>query len=116
MNAKTEALGLMGAQHQMMIEMQRMQAQASSGAIAPAPLSDAPAGLNFGKVLDSAITHVDNQQHIASQKQREIEMGTSDDLVGTMVESQKASVAFSAMMQVRNKLQQSFDEVMNISL
>ena len=43
-------------------------------------------------------------------------MGLSDDLAGAMIESQKASVAFSAMMQVRNKLTTALDEVMNIPL
>jgi flagellar hook-basal body complex protein FliE len=33
-----------------------------------------------------------------------------------MIESQKASVAFSAMMQVRNKLTTALDEVMNTPL
>jgi len=33
-----------------------------------------------------------------------------------MLESQKASVAFSAMVQVRNKLTTALDEVMNIAL
>ena len=43
-------------------------------------------------------------------------MGTSDDLTGAMIESQKASVAFSAMLQVRNKLTQAFDDVLNTPL
>ena len=42
--------------------------------------------------------------------------GASDDLVGAMVESQKASVAFSALMQVRNKVTGAFEEVMRMPL
>ncbi|MGV3346736.1 flagellar hook-basal body complex protein FliE [Enterobacteriaceae bacterium LUAb1] len=121
MNVKTDALGPAGSQHQILADMQRMQSQATGSVIAPSTvavqsLSQASAAPSFSKILDNALNHVDSQQHLANEKQREIERGTSDDLVGAMVESQKASVAFSALLQVRNKLQQSFDDVMNISL
>lgn len=119
MNVKTDAPGAVGLQQQMLAEMQRMHAQSIGSGIA-APVQPAVGALagspRFSQVLDEAIAHVDSQQHLASERQRAIDMGTSDDLVGAMVESQKASVAFSAMVQVRNKLQQSFDEVMNLSL
>ena len=46
----------------------------------------------------------------------DVDSGKSDDLAGAMIESQKASVAFSAMVQVRNKLTTALDEVMNIAL
>ncbi|EIT50098.1 flagellar hook-basal body complex FliE family protein [Yersinia pestis PY-101] len=45
-----------------------------------------------------------------------MDMGISDDLTGTMLASQKASVAFSAMVQVRNKLTSALDDVMNTAL
>ncbi|MFS2221052.1 flagellar hook-basal body complex protein FliE [Pantoea sp. B65] len=113
-----EKLHATGVQNQMIAEMQRMQAQAAAGAIDPASgdhriSAGAP---SFGQVLDNAVSHVDGLQHSASDRQRAIEMGTSDDLTGTMLESQKASIAFSALMQVRNKLTHAFDEVMNISM
>lgn len=46
--------------------------------------------------------------------QAAVDAGVSDDLVGAMVESQKASVAFSALMQVRNKVTGAFEEVMRM--
>ena len=72
--------------------------------------------VSFSRVLNNAIDNVDALQHSAGAKQTAIDMGQSDDLAGAMIESQKASVAFSAMMQVRNKLNSALDEVMNISL
>lgn len=33
-----------------------------------------------------------------------------------MIESQKASVSFSALMQVRNKLSSAFDDIMKMPL
>ena len=45
-----------------------------------------------------------------------VDSGQSDDLAGAMIESQKASVAFSALLQVRNKLTTAFDDVMRMPL
>ncbi|MDZ7277325.1 flagellar hook-basal body complex protein FliE [Pantoea eucrina] len=71
---------------------------------------DAP---DFKQVLKNTLDRVDQLQQTAAQQQQAIDMGLSDDLSSAMVESQKASVAFSALVQVRNKLQQGFDDVMN---
>lgn len=105
-----------GVQGQMLAEMQRLQQLAQAPAIAPAQSLASLATPDFRAVLEDAVRHVDQQQHVAAQKQQAIDMGLSDDLSGAMIESQKASVAFSALMQVRNKLQQGFDEVINSPL
>lgn len=104
---------------QMIAQMEQMRIQATGSHIAGATYVPQLASLStppFGSVLEQAIRHVDKLQHVAADKQRAIDMGTSDDLMGAMLESQKASVAFSALMQVRNKLNTAFDEVMNISM
>jgi len=111
-----DKLPAMGVQGQMLAEMQRMQLQAHHTSIAPAIQLASLGTPHFSEVLEGAVRHVDRQQHVASEKQKAIDMGLSDDLSGTMIESQKASVAFSALMQVRNKLQQGFDEVINTPL
>lgn len=108
-----DKLPAIGVQGQMLAEMQRMQMQAQSPAIAPAGQLASLGTPSFSDVLEGAVGHVDRQQQVASQKQVAIDMGLSDDLSGAMIESQKASVAFSALMQVRNKLQQGFDEIIN---
>lgn len=104
---------------QMVAEMEQMRAQATGSKVTSAIELSQTASLSipsFNSVLEQTIRHVDNLQHVATEKQRAVDMGTSDDLMGAMLESQKASVAFSAMMQVRNKLNTAFDEVINISI
>ena len=116
---KISANGASTGQAQMIADMAKMRAQATGSSIDPAGSLSQTASLStpsFGSVLDQAIRHVDNLQHSAAEKQQAVDMGSSDDLTGAMLESQKASVAFSAMMQVRNKLNTAFDEVMNISI
>ncbi|HDS9458764.1 TPA: flagellar hook-basal body complex protein FliE [Enterobacter asburiae] len=120
---KIAAAGINTAQQALLERMQRTASLASAGAVNLSP-TIAPANdaftrtdpVSFSRVLNSAIDNVDALQHSASAKQTAIDLGQSDDLAGAMIESQKASVAFSAMMQVRNKLNSALDEVMNISL
>jgi len=71
---------------------------------------------SFGVSFEQLIRAVDADQHRASEAQRAVEMGLSDDLVGAMVDSQKASVSFSALLQVRNKLSTAFDEILKTPL
>lgn len=104
---------------QMIAQMKQMQAEATDSKVALATELPQTASLSipsFSAVLEQTIGHVDNLQHVAADKQRAVDMGTSDDLMGAMLESQKASVAFSAMVQVRNKINTAFDEVINISM
>ena len=117
------ATGVNSTQLEILSRMQQTAALASAGgvnahaAIQPADTAFAATErLSFGQVLNNAIDNVDAVQHSAGAKQKAIEMGQSDDLAGAMIESQKASVAFSAMMQVRNKLTSALDEVMNTPL
>lgn len=120
---KIAAAGINTAQQALLERMQRTASLASAGAVNLSP-TIAPANdaftrtdpVSFSRVLNNAINNVDALQHSASAKQTAIDMGQSDDLAGAMIESQKASVAFSAMMQVRNKLNSALDDVMNIPL
>ncbi|AJJ10324.1 flagellar hook-basal body complex protein FliE [Yersinia rohdei] len=124
---KVGAINMPRLQLPVMLEMQQMAAMAGSSIQFDAA-SPEPAGNNifaqgkegnspaFSQVFKGAINSVDNLQHVASNKQTAMDMGISDDLTGTMLASQKASVAFSAMVQVRNKLTTALDEVMNTAL
>lgn len=116
---KISGLGIPAGQQEMLMRLQQTAASAGSGAISAAPVlasTGTATPVSFGNVLTQAINNVDQMQHAASARQAAIDTGQSDDLTGAMIESQKASVAFTAMMQVRNKLTTALDEVMNIAL
>ncbi|MDO2948348.1 flagellar hook-basal body complex protein FliE [Aeromonas simiae] len=93
-----------------MQEMQRIAAQPQE--IMPA----AGESVSFGDAMRNVVNQVNSQQNLASSMMSAVDAGQSDDLVGAMVASQKASLSFSALMQVRNKLMTGFDEVMRMSL
>ncbi len=90
--------------------------QAKSVAQAPirASLEEGQASGSMGQAFADVFKAVDAQQHKASAMTDAVDAGTSDDLVGAMVESQKASLSFSALMQVRNKVAGAFEEIMRM--
>lgn len=79
----------------------------------PQPRGD---GADIGHSFAAALRAVDADQHKASAAMAAVERGESDDLVGAMVTSLQASVSFSALLQVRNKLSTAFDDVMRMPL
>lgn len=117
---KVQGIAVASAQFALLQRMQQTAMAASAAAISPAqiaPASVTPSGpLSFADALNHAIDGVDNIQRSAAARQTAVETGISDDLTGAMVESQKASVSFAAMVQVRNKLTTALDEIMNMAV
>ncbi|MCF7200601.1 flagellar hook-basal body complex protein FliE [Pseudomonas oligotrophica] len=99
-------------QQQLLGQMQQLAGAAGHAPVRPAEL---PVG-GIGQTFEAALRNVDAQQHQAGAAMAAVDRGESDDLVGAMLESQKASVSFSALLQVRNKLSTAFDDVMRMPL
>jgi len=95
--------------------LNQMRALASQiePAAAPAPL---PAGqAEFGQVLRQAIDTVSAQQNQAAQLMTGFENGTgTTSLAEVMVSMQKSSLSFTAMTEVRNRLIEAYQEIMNM--
>ncbi|MGR5448611.1 flagellar hook-basal body complex protein FliE [Vibrio sp. PNB22_3_1] len=72
--------------------------------------------LDFSHAMKSTLSAVNAQQLDAAKKVESYELGLSDDLIGVTVASQKASLSFSALMQVRNKLVTGFDDIIKMPL
>jgi flagellar hook-basal body complex protein FliE len=71
---------------------------------------------NFHTAMKQAVRRVDDHQQHASQLTADVDAGRSDDLVGAMVASQKASISFQALSQVRNKVLSAYDDVLKMPL
>lgn len=72
---------------------------------------------SFGEVLEQAVNKVNNTQKSASALAQAYEQGTPGvDITDVMVASQKASVSFQSMVQVRNKLLDAYRDVMNMPM
>ncbi|NRA60064.1 MAG: flagellar hook-basal body complex protein FliE [Psychrobium sp.] len=81
----------------------------ASSSVAPA------AGSDFSAMLKSAIDTVNNIQKTAGKMKTAVEMGDrSVSLADAMIASEKASVAFSATVEIRNKFVEAYKEIMNM--
>jgi flagellar hook-basal body complex protein FliE len=79
----------------------------SSGAASPA----------FGALLKQGIDAVNSTQQSADALASAWERGAPGvDLARVMVETQKASVSFQALAQVRNRLISAYQDIMNMSI
>ncbi|MGR5436180.1 flagellar hook-basal body complex protein FliE [Vibrio owensii] len=98
------------------MEAMRTQAQPPEFVVSANPLDQQTlnAPISFSQAMTNVLDTVNQHQSVASQKMIAVETGASDDLVGAMVASQKASLSFNALMQVRNKVVMSFEDIMKM--
>jgi flagellar hook-basal body complex protein FliE len=113
-----KGVGFGPTQGQMLQEMQRMSSAATHSAAESMSIAHngASSSSSFKQVMAQALGTVNSIQQDAIDKQTAMNMGTSDDLVGTMLASQKASISFSALVQVRNKVASGVEEIMGLSI
>lgn len=72
---------------------------------------------DFSALLKQSIDGVNQSQQMSNQMARSFEGGNSEvSLAEVMIASQKASVSFQAMVQVRNKLVDAYKDVMNMPM
>ncbi|WP_151702658.1 flagellar hook-basal body complex protein FliE [Nitrincola alkalilacustris] len=72
----------------------------------------APERTGFGTLLKSAVDQVNEQQKVANNMRESYERGDPGiDLPQVMIQAQKASVSFQAMVQVRNRLVSAYEEI-----
>ncbi|TDV67989.1 flagellar hook-basal body complex protein FliE [Pseudomonas sp. LP_7_YM] len=100
--------------NRLMLDMRSMQMDA----MAKPKAVDAPemaGGTSFSDMLGMAVGKVNDTQQASNQLSTAFEMGKSGlDLTDVMISSQKASVSFQALTQVRNKLVQAYQDIMQM--
>jgi len=72
---------------------------------------------SFGSLFSQAVNSVNNTQMQASALATAYEQGDPNvDLARVMIQSQKASVSFQALTQVRNKVVQAYEDIMKMPI
>lgn len=96
--------------NQVLAQMRVLQAQAAASAV-PQQSNQA----DFGDLLEQSIKSVNTTQQSASTLRSGFERGEAGvDLVDVMIAAQKSSLAFQAMVEVRNKMVEAYKDVMNM--
>ena len=68
----------------------------------------------FGQMLDGLVASVDAKQAGAKALTQKVLLGDSDQLHQSVIAMQEAGVSFSLMVEVRNKLIESYQELMRM--
>ncbi|CAM3111953.1 MULTISPECIES: flagellar hook-basal body complex protein FliE [Vibrio] len=108
---------VMSAEQLMLTKMDAMRIQASPEFVVtanPVDIHTVNEPMSFSTAMTDVLNKVNDHQSLASSKMTAVETGESDDLVGAMIASQKASLSFNALLQVRNKVVGSFEDIMKM--
>ena len=96
-------------------QINRPPAEIMPGAIVPGQLARPQDGPGFGELFSQAIDSVNSVQKEAGRLRESYESGASGvSLTQVMIAAEKSSVSFEAMLQVRNKLVQAYQDIMNM--
>lgn len=103
--------------NQLLTQMRAMQTQANQAMPMPAEQNSSSGRVDFANLMKNAVDQVNQTQQTSGQLKTSFELGDpSVNLTDVMIASQKASVAFDATVQVRNKLIEAYQEVMRMSI
>lgn len=95
-------------------EMEALRFEAGSGRSAPI---NGAVQQDFGQMLKTALENVNGLQQNANDLRTRFDTGDrSLNLSDVMIAGQKASIAFEATVQVRNKMVDAYKTIMNMTV
>jgi flagellar hook-basal body complex protein FliE len=87
------------------------------GALPSALPSAAPTdSSSFSSMLGKMVSEVNAQQQVAGQTVNALQSGANVPLHQAVISMEEASVSFQLMVQVRNKLLESYQEIMRMQM
>lgn len=72
--------------------------------------------LTWGESLEKFVDEIDDKQKVAQVTTNEVLTGKSDNLHQSILATQEAGVAFTLLLEMRNKLVDGFKELMRMSI
>ena len=98
---------------QVLAQKRVMQAQAQSEAVRPQ--QEVQSTVSFSDIFSQSLDSVNQAQQTSTSLKTSFEMGDPNvSLSDVMIASQKSKLAFSAMVEVRNKFLEAYKEVMSM--
>jgi flagellar hook-basal body complex protein FliE len=102
---------------QVLAQIRSLSASGGAHKPAAAAATGQVGGPAFGDLLKKGLDAVNNTQQSAASVADSYERGVKGvDLATVMLESQKASVSFRALTEVRNRLVNVYQEIMNMPI
>ncbi len=112
MSSVSPALGLNGVLALRSQILERSQSLSAASVASPAQNSAQASG--FGSAMSEALKAVNAMQSESTAKGAAWERGETHDIASVMLSRQKASIAFEATLQARNRLLSAYRDVMNM--
>ncbi len=78
--------------------------------------TEASGKMDAGGIVGDVIRSVDTKQKIAAETRTAFLAGESGNLHQTMIANQEASVSFTLMVEMRNKVMEAYQELMRIQI
>ena len=94
----------------------------SPSSISSPPLIDKTSSVDrvtapgFSDMFERFVRGVDNKKKISAKETQDLILGRSDNIHEAVVKSEEAKVAFNLMIEVRNKLVDSYKELMRMQV
>ena len=82
----------------------------------PQPAGNSGGANDFSTVLKGAIEDINNLQNKADEAITKVQLDNTASIHEAVIALEKADVSFRAMMQVRNKIVEAYQEVMRIQV
>jgi len=102
---------------QLLMQLRSAAAQAQGSAQGAQESSAVNGGDNFSSLLSESLSKVNSMQQHSGDMTKAFEMGASDvTLPEVMIAKSKASLAFEATVQVRNKVIDAYQEIMRMQV
>lgn len=101
------------------IKMQQLLSQMRqlSGDLGPAKINDNNSSNKFNEILDRSLSAVSELQNKADHNMQKFELGDPEvSLPEVMVSISKANIAFQTLIEVRNKMVNAYQEIMNLQV
>ena len=83
---------------------------------APAALDGAAPGASFGDLVSEGLRQVGNQLQTSQADLQRLATGDVENLHQIMIRMEEARLSFQLMLQVRNRLLESYQEVMRMQV
>ena len=111
-----DSASILKLRQQILARSDALQGPSLRGGVVGIGTPAAPEQPQFGTALNEALRSVSAIQDQATSATNAYETGQTHDLASVMIARQKASIAFEATLQARNRLVGAYKDVMNMPL
>ncbi|RKX32267.1 MAG: flagellar hook-basal body complex protein FliE [Verrucomicrobia bacterium] len=84
------------------------------GGLGPIGPARGPSGTSFSDMLGDLVQAVDGKSKAADAEAQKLMLGESNNIHQSMIAMQESSLAFTLLVEVRNKLVESYQELMRM--